>query len=152
MTWTISNSMQYGSFQEYVSREHTHHPNPKLRQLFPSIAAMFIDTPMKHAALCLVQARHRACTISFQPYQSWLCCDSKIRSSTYTIHMTLGPMKRNGSNLDCFNRKPQAFQWCISKININRIIVHCTTGAMSQRNQYPRAAYLHERRIELWIS
>jgi len=35
------------------------------------------------------------------------------------------------------------------KININRIIVHCTTGAMSQRNQYPRAAYLHERRIEL---
>lgn len=96
---------------EYVSREHTHHPNPKLRQLFPSIAAMFIDTPRKHAALCLVQARHRACTISFQPYLSWLCRDSKIRSSTYTIHMTSGPMKRNGSNLGCF--KPQASSFSV---------------------------------------
>ena len=118
----------------------------------PVLLSCSIDTPRKPAALCLVQARHRACTISFQPYQSWLCRDSKIRLSTYTIQMTSGPMKRNGSNLDCFKRKPQAFQWCISNININRIIVYCTTGAMSQRNQYPRAAYLHERRIELWIS
>jgi hypothetical protein len=30
----------------------------------------------------------------------------KLRSLTYTIYMTSGPMKSHGSNLDCF--KPQA--------------------------------------------
>ena len=77
----------------------------------PVLLSCSIDTPRKPAALCLVQARHQACTISSQPYQSWLCRDSKIRSSTYTIHMTSGPIKRHWSNLDCF--KPQASSFSV---------------------------------------
>ena len=66
---------------------------------------------MQHYVLFEPDTKHQACTISFQPYQSWLCRDSKIRSSTYTIHMTSGPMKRHGSNLDCI--KPQVSSFSV---------------------------------------
>ncbi len=96
-----------------ASHEHTRHPNPKLPQLKqPSTAAMFHRFSEETCSIIFLFKRDT----ELAQFHSNLInlgyvTTSKIKSPTYTIYMTSGPMKIHGSNLDCFKLQASSFQW-----------------------------------------